>query len=95
MKDMCLCIGSHLRPERLRQFFPTNEIMSPHSMYFLLGLIPKLIPLEHFKELSSCFAIAKKKKKKKKCKKTSLPNRYQEMTDIEKYTCARIHVNTR
>ena len=56
----------------LGQFFPTNEMMSPFSMCLLFGLIPKLVPLEHFEEVSC----------KKNYKKTTLLNNYQEMTDV-------------
>ena len=34
----------------LGQFFPTNETMSPFSMYISFESIPKLVPLEHFEE---------------------------------------------
>ena len=46
----------------LGQFFPTctSEIISPFSVCRLFGSIPKLVPLEQFEEVSSCFEIAKK-----------------------------------
>ena len=62
----------------VEQFFPTNEMMSgcPFSMYLLFGSSRKLVPLEHFEEVSAFFAIAKY------CKNTFLLYKYQEMTYV-------------
>ena len=43
----------------LGQFFPTNEMMSPFSMYLSFKLIPKLVPVEHLKKFRLVLPLQK------------------------------------